>query len=542
MNLCPPNQSPIRQTLGLNVNGTISLPGLTENGIKNPPDVGLLSDYFDQARQANLTFMAQSGMDMALYPNITAPAAPSAPGTTVASTQFTPANLTTAYLTSIGASFNSGTKTYTFGTDLRVTGNLALNATTFPTGTIFKFQKLYVASGTFTVSSNVTVSATTLYVGGALTISGANTAITDNLGTLYTTGSVTISGSSALTTASGSTSYVRGNFSHTGPTTAISDDLGPLYVTGNATFSANINVTGRNVHTGGGLTITAPTSTGTTVTDNLGAVYVVGTFAISGNAVVDTTAVYAGANFTIAGNTANVTDQFGPIYVTGTADWNCGSMSARLGVQTTTQADPDTANPMFAQIFTIDGDTNGNYDASSGPYDVVLGYVWVDGNAGTGNVAVNFSAPTQSNSPQACTIMCPLLATTEKTTTNGYVNMGTLTHPMVYYMQCDNDGLYSNTCAWASTGTFTGLAIVMEAALQITGGNDTLHANFVGSVLAGTPVSPDITLSSNSARLLQPGGHRQPASEPAVDPEDHHDDHRPGHLAAGLGELNTGRR
>ena len=95
--------------------------------------------------------------------------------------------------------------------------------------------------------------------------------------------------------------------------------------------------------------------------------------------------------------------------------------------------------------------------------------------------------------------MCPLLATTEKTCTNGYVNMGTLTDPMVYFMQCDNDSLYSNTCVWASTGTFTGLAVVMEAALQITGGNDTLHANFVGSVLAGTPVSPDITMSSNSS-------------------------------------------
>ena len=292
---------------------------------------------------------------------------------------------------------------------------------------------------------------------------------------------------------------MRGNFSHTGPTTAISDNLGPLYVTGNATFSANINVTGRNVHTDGGLTISAPTSTGTTVTDNLGAIYVLGTLAISGNAVVDTTTVFTGANFTIAGNTANVTDQFGPIYVTGTADWNSGSMSARLGVQTTTQADPDTANPMFAQIFSIDGDTNGNYDASSGPYDVVLGYVWVDGNAGTGNVAVNFSAPSQSSSPQACTIACPLLATTEKTATNGYVNLGTLTDPMVYYMECDNDGLYSNTCAWASTGTFTGLAVIMEAALEISGGNDTLHPNFVGSVLVGTPVSPDITLSGNSA-------------------------------------------
>jgi hypothetical protein len=498
-NLAPPTGS--ARSLGINVNGTVTLPAIpvAQQG-PNPKSVGLLSDYFDQARQYALTVEAQSAISgfAGLFTDTSAPAVPSVPTTTVASTQFTPANLTTAYLTSIGASFNSGTKTYTFGTDLRVTGNLALNATTFPTGTIFNFQKLYVASGTFTVTSNVTVSATTLYVGGALTISGANTAITDNLGTLYTTGSATISGTTALTTASASTSYVGGNFSHTGPSTAITDNLGPLYVVGNATFSANVNVSGKAVHTGGGLSITAPTASGTTVADNFTSVWVVGTLAISGNAVMDTTSVYTGANFTIAGNTAALTDQFGPIYVTGTADWNSGSMSVRLGIQTTTQADPTTANPMFAQIFTIDGDTNGNYDSSSGPYDVVLGDVWVDGNAGTGNVAVNFSAPSQSSSPQACTIMCPLLATTEKTATNGYVNMGTLTDPMVYYMQCDNDGLYSNTCIWASTGTFTGLAVVMEAALQITGGNDTLHPNFVGSVLAGTPVSPDITMSSNS--------------------------------------------
>ena len=73
---------------------------------------------------------------------------------------------------------------------------------------------------------------------------------------------------------------------------------------------------------------------------------------------------------------------------------------------------------------------------------------------------------------------------------------------MVYYMQCDNDGLYSNTCEWASTGTFTGIAIIMEAAIQVTGGNNGASwqtANFVGSLMAGCPVTPDITMSSNSS-------------------------------------------
>ena len=499
-------QSPVKQTLGLNVNGTISLPGVAENGVVTPGTVGLLSDYFNGALQYALTVEAQTGMNVATYhPDLVAvPTAPTKPTSIiVAATQFTPANLTAAYLTSIGASFNSGTKTYTFGSDLQVTGNLALNATTFPTGTIFNFQKLYVNSGTFIVTGNVTVTATTLYVGGALTISGASNTITDSLGALYVTGATAVSGSTALTTTS---VYSGGTFTHTGPASpAISDGLGPFYSVGTATFSGNVNVTTTNVHAGSGFTITAPTGTTTSVADSFGALYVVGTAALSGNAVVDTTHVYTGANFTISGSTANITDQFGPVFVTGTADWNCGSLSARLRLETTCATattwwlDPAAPAPMFAQILTLDGDTNGNYDANSGPYDLVFGDVWVDGNAGTGNVAVNFSAPTKTNSPTASTIMCTLLATTEKTVTNGYVNIGTLNDPMVYYMQCDNDQLYSNTCQWASTGTFTGLAIIMEAALQISGGNDGTHPNFVGSVMVGTPSVTDITLSGNSS-------------------------------------------
>ncbi len=262
------------------------------------------------------------------------------------------------------------------------------------------------------------------------------------------------------------------------------------------------------MHAGGTFTITGPTSSSSTVPCVFGSLYSVGSISITGNAVMDTTDLYTGGGFSLQGNTASFTDQFGPIYVAGTADWNCGSTSARLRVETTSAAasmpatpwtDPTSPAPMFAQIFTIDGDTNGNYDNNSGPYDVVLGNVWVDGNAGTGNVAVNFSAP---SSGTASTIMCPLLATTEKTCTNGYINMGTLTDPMVYYMQCDNDGLYSNTCVWASNGTFTGIAIIMEAAVQVTGGNNGASwqtANFVGSLMAGTPVTPDITMSSNSS-------------------------------------------
>jgi Tfp pilus assembly protein PilX len=360
-NLAAPGQTV--QSLGINVNGSVSLPGITENGV-TIGGVGLLSDYFDQARQYALTVESQTGI----------PTKANAGGTAVAATKFTPSNLTTAYLTSISASFNSGTKTYTFNSDLVVSGNLTLTTSAFPAGTIFNFRSLYVTG------------------------------------------------------------------------------------------------------TSGNLTLT-------------------------GNVTVNTAALYVGGNFTISGTTTAVTDQFGPIYVTGTADWNGGTGTSRLAIKTTSLtttawADPTTPGPMYAQILTVDGDTNGNYDGSSGKYDLVLGDTWIDGNAGTGDVAVNFSAPSSGIN---ATVMCPLLATTEKTVSNGKIDFGTLLDPMVYYMQCDNDGLYSNTCEWASTGTYYGLMVIMEAAMQITGGNDGTHPNIVGSVMAGTPVTPDITLSGNSS-------------------------------------------
>jgi hypothetical protein len=347
MNLSPPNQSPAKQTLGINVNGTVSLPGVANNS-PNPRNVGLLSDYFDQGRQYNLTTLSQSAM--ALYNSGTTFIAGAPSYSTLATLQ--------------GAMTRTGTSpnyTYTASGDLKYSGNLSLTTS----GTTYKFNSLYV-TGSLTITGNVTVNSTELYVG---------------------------------------------------------------------------------------------------------------------------------TNFTISGSTQNITDRFGAIYVVGTASWRGGS-SGRLSVQTTTLTDPTMAQPMYAQILLADGDTNGAYVSGTGAYDIVLGETWVDGNAGTGNVAVNFSAPSSGTNS---TVMCPVLATTEKTVSNGKVDFGTLTDPMVYYMQCDNDGLYSNTCQWGSSGTFTGLFVIMEAVLQITGGNDGVHPNFVGSVMAGTPVATDISLSGNSS-------------------------------------------
>jgi hypothetical protein len=101
--------------------------------------------------------------------------------------------------------------------------------------------------------------------------------------------------------------------------------------------------------------------------------------------------------------------------------------------------------------------------------------------------------------------MCPVLATTEQTHSNGLINCGTLLHPMIYFMQCDNDNLYSNHLEWASNGTYYGLMILFEAEAYITGGNDGTHPNIMGAVLEGTPyvsgsdTGTDLTLSSNSS-------------------------------------------
>ncbi len=105
--------------------------------------------------------------------------------------------------------------------------------------------------------------------------------------------------------------------------------------------------------------------------------------------------------------------------------------------------------------------------------------------------------------------MCPVLATTECTHSNGYVNCGSIASPMVYFMQCDNDNLYTNTCQWASTGTFYGLMILYEAEMQITGGNNGTTPNVMGAVLEGCPhnstdTGTDLTLSGNSSICYNP--------------------------------------
>ena len=142
-------------------------------------------------------------------------------------------------------------------------------------------------------------------------------------------------------------------------------------------------------------------------TYNFQKLYVNGALTLSGNVTVSCTSLYVNGAFTESGATSAMTDQFGPVYCTGTITWKGGTTSTAplvtikttspttTTVSGTVMASPTVAGPMFAKILSIDGDssTNSSYDGSSGAWNITLGYIWVDGDAGTGDVAVNFSGP-----------------------------------------------------------------------------------------------------------------------------------------------------
>ncbi|HMK92534.1 MAG TPA: hypothetical protein VK576_06010, partial [Thermoleophilia bacterium] len=216
--------------------------------------------------------------------------------------------------------------------------------------------------------------------------------------------------------------------------------------------------------------------------------------AITGNVAVKATAtVVSLGDFRITGATSAVTDYLGRIWAAGpksTSTW-----SGYASVWTTsylasgyTSADAD-ANPMYLTIL-----------KRSGTFTDKYGDVWLTGNAGTSNIACEFDGPSSGSSQ----VWCPLLATTEKTKTTGKTYFGSMSRPMVYYMMCDNDELYSNDLEWGSSGTFYGLMVVMEACAEFTGGNGTTPV-VVGAVFNGTPYKSgtsdsvyDITLTGST--------------------------------------------
>ena len=446
-NLAAPGSSV--QSVNIQANGTVSR---TFNDTITG-GVGLLSDYFDQAAQADLGDESQAGET-----HVAAPTSWTSTGFTAITGTTTTGVLGTLMST-------TSTTTYTAATDLYLpttlnSGNLTLSRGTSTTGRTFNFQQLYVA-GNLTLTGPVTVNAKSLYVGGTLTINNATTTtVTDTVGPLYVNGTSasSVSGRVNLTTVPAYTSlgtpaasaYARGALTITGPTSgSVTDQFGVVYCVDELNLLNNVQI-------------------------NSGDVIVTGTPASGTD-----------ATFEISGATSAMVNNVGRVWASGIAKWS-GTSSLR------TALDAATGEHLPMWIGILD---------RSGTFSDVYGPMWAVGNAGTSDVAVRFTGP---SSGAASTVMCPLLATTEKTETTGEVNFGTFAAPMVYYMMCDNDTLYSNTCVWGSTGTFYGLMVIMEACLRITGG-DGVTPSVVGAVFNGTPyksgTSPsvnDITLTGGS--------------------------------------------
>jgi hypothetical protein len=223
-------------------------------------------------------------------------------------------------------------------------------------------------------------------------------------------------------------------------------------------------------------------TTGTTY--NFQSLYVTGDLTLNGSTTTNTTALYVGSNFTISGPTG--LQQFGPIYCgdnasgNGIVTWTGPSSGTPLQAQTTDYTD-STAPPAPMYVGRLE---------TSGLYNDVVGDVWCVGVPGTGTETVGLRANTTGTHS---TFMCPLLGTTEKIVSAGLIDCGTVAAPMTLYMCCDNDNLYTNTMEWGSTGTFTGLMAVMEAAF--TGTSSSGVPTVVGSVFC----VKDLSISGNTS-------------------------------------------
>jgi hypothetical protein len=343
-----------------------------------------------------------------------------------------------------------------------VMGNLTTNAGSTSANT---FGDLWV-DGKVTLGGTGATTITTLRVVGAGGLSINSITGTNSLGRAYITG--------PLTTASTSTSpntfdslWVDGavTLNGSGPTTPVVNGVGSLHVGG--AFSINspaiTNQFGPTYVIGAFGTTTTSTSI-----NRFGALWVDGNATLNGLTTTNTTALHVGGDFTISGPTS--TNTFGPVYVIGDVNWGGAAT-----VKTTDYTDAtEKPGPMWiGGVFTRNG----------GPFNDEYGDTFVV-------FQVNFT-PSSGHS----TVMCPLFATTERITTSGDIDFGTMvvypadpdpTHtkarPMTLYMVCDNDGYYTQTCLWNSTGQFYGLMILFEAGITLQNGNATKPA-VVGSVL-----------------------------------------------------------
>jgi hypothetical protein len=499
------------QSLGVQANGTVSIPGVS-NLKYTHGGVPALASYFSTGDQLKLQQQSRACLEPEVLAQFDAAKVDARP------TDQRPAAVTTPVFPSEASlrvtsgnaygTYSSGSNTFTANKNLAYTGNLTLGNA----GTTYNFQSLTV-NGNLTVSGTARVTATALRVTGTLTISTTSTGNT--FGPTYVVQATTIGGSSTnqfgafwtdnnllingtgptsfstlhaggtLTMSSNTganqfgSSYVIGAVSTSAGSTS-ANTFGALWTDNNLTLSGNGVTTTSSLHVGGAFSIRSPTITNrfgptyvvgafntastSTSTNNFGPLWVDGAITLNGTTTTHTTALRTGSSFTISGPTS--VNTFGPIYVVGNINWG-GAASVQTLDYTDATADP-------APIW-----SGGVLTRNGGPFNDIYGDSFIV-------FQVNVT-PTAGHS----TIMCPLLATTEMITTSGWVDFGTMVtdlnhpkpRPMTLYMVCDNDGYYTQTGNWGSTGQFTGLMVLMEAGIKVTTGNASAPA-IVGSILS----------------------------------------------------------
>jgi Tfp pilus assembly protein PilX len=214
-NLWPSGSNPSPSgatTLDVKTNGTVTAPELGWNNKAGTGGVPALSTVLPQSTIDTLAAQAKQGTPTVANPNGTV-----ADAALIAALQL-----------------NQG-KTTTLGYDLRVNGDLNLKSGTA------NFRSLYV-TGNLTVSSAGAMHATSLFVGGAFTVSGTDK--TQTCGPIYVGGNVSWNSNSSVETTdyldaakAPAPLYVVGSFtSSAGP---FYHKLGPTYVGGSVTFSGN---------------------------------------------------------------------------------------------------------------------------------------------------------------------------------------------------------------------------------------------------------------------------------------------------------------
>ena len=178
-----------KQAVGVRSNGAITPANAFSDAVSAANSVGLLSDYFNQGEQADLSDESQAGSNMSLY------------NTSV--TMYSSLTRLQNAMTRTGSSPNY---TYTATEDMGYTGDLTLGSNRSSTRLTYNFNKLYV-NGSLTIRNNTTVNTTALRVGTpgestahGIIINGATNAIVDHFGPVYATGDCVWSGAASVQT------------------------------------------------------------------------------------------------------------------------------------------------------------------------------------------------------------------------------------------------------------------------------------------------------------------------------------------------------